>query len=895
MVAAAWEADLATGEARRRLTAILFTDVVGSSRVTGADEQAGLRLRDRHRSLVRAQVERYGGRLVEAPGDETLSTFESALDAVHAALAIRGALVSESGLALHMGLHHDEVLFRDDEVFGEGVNIAARIRQLAAPGEILVSGEVANAVHNHPEIAASPRGEHKLRNIDRPVSLFALSGTPPHAVVERARPLLRGRSPWRLVAGGAAAAAAAAGFYVYTTGTANPSTTPAQAGERGVVAVLPFAVRGGDDLSYLREGMVELVSSKLAMSDTIRPVDPHSLLAYVTRELKGEVTPETAGQAARHFHAAHFVLGSAVQVNDQLHIEASLYASGEPREPRRRIALEGQHAKLLGLVDGVATDLMKGLATKVGRFDRLGAVTTTSPDALRAFLEGNAALRHWRTEQASELLERAVALDPEFALAWYRLAWSQLWSGDSKSHGLGRATQAMNKATALADRLPPRERDLFRAFVDSFEGRIPDAETRYRRILRDNADDWEAWNGLGELLTHYNPYRGRSVLEAKGPFERALALDPEHPNPRIHLLGYAFANGDPETAWRQAEWFIQNTDYFGLIFRVLKAYSKQGRDEQVQVLERVEAFGDYGPALYAMGGLPREPRKEVLALIARGAPELLWEARSVDALAEVGGGRLTAWRENNEVQQRELRGRDAALLESELIPAAYLSAFPFMPVSEKELRAQSDHLKALSTSRDARLGVAYRPYLAGLVSVRLQDSAAVEGALSELDRTKGPALAPWVPSELAASLRAYSAATRGDQAEALRILQTLPTRPLTKDLLNSTGEINFRLLDRFLTALAHEATGHYEQALGFHQNIGNDAERVLGGPQALGRAHLLEKLGRSTEAIGEYEKLIALWADCDPELRPRVEQAKARVAELRAALATPSVSPRKGY
>jgi class 3 adenylate cyclase len=99
----------------RRLAAILFTDTVGSTAVTARSESAGLALRDRHRALVRTQVERYRGRFVEAPGDESLSTFESAVDAVHAALAIQEALYGDPELEVRMGLHLGETMFRGEE------------------------------------------------------------------------------------------------------------------------------------------------------------------------------------------------------------------------------------------------------------------------------------------------------------------------------------------------------------------------------------------------------------------------------------------------------------------------------------------------------------------------------------------------------------------------------------------------------------------------------------------------------------------------------------------------------------------------------------------------------------------------------------------------------------
>ena len=116
----------------RRLAAILFTDIVGSTAVTARSESAGLALRDRHRELVRTQVERYHGRFIEAPGDESLSTFESAVDAVHAALAIQQELQGDDELQVRIGVHLGETIFRGDEFFGDGVNIAARIRELAA-------------------------------------------------------------------------------------------------------------------------------------------------------------------------------------------------------------------------------------------------------------------------------------------------------------------------------------------------------------------------------------------------------------------------------------------------------------------------------------------------------------------------------------------------------------------------------------------------------------------------------------------------------------------------------------------------------------------------------------------------------------------------------------------
>jgi class 3 adenylate cyclase len=140
----------------RRLAAIMFTDIVDSTAVTARSESVGLALRDRHRVLVRTEVERYHGRFIEAPGDESLSTFESAVGAVHAALAVRQQLDGDAELQVRIGIHTGETMFRGDEVFGDGVNIAARIRSLAEPGGICISDEVRHAIRNQESLETVP-------------------------------------------------------------------------------------------------------------------------------------------------------------------------------------------------------------------------------------------------------------------------------------------------------------------------------------------------------------------------------------------------------------------------------------------------------------------------------------------------------------------------------------------------------------------------------------------------------------------------------------------------------------------------------------------------------------------------------------------------------------------
>jgi adenylate cyclase len=150
----------------RRLAAILFTDVVGYTALMGRDEAAGRR--------VRAQVERYHGSWIEEKGDESLSVFPSALEAVNCALALQAELEGDSELSLRIGVHLGGVTLEGGRVYGDGVNVAARIRPLAEPGGIAVSDPVRDSIKNQPGISALSQGKPELKNVSESVTVWSL-------------------------------------------------------------------------------------------------------------------------------------------------------------------------------------------------------------------------------------------------------------------------------------------------------------------------------------------------------------------------------------------------------------------------------------------------------------------------------------------------------------------------------------------------------------------------------------------------------------------------------------------------------------------------------------------------------------------------------------------------
>jgi TolB-like protein len=268
---------------------------------------------------------------------------------------------------------------------------------------VCISEKVYDDIRNHPEIRATFLGEKSLKNVKRPIRVYALAAngrlnaaTEPAVRVfdeHKERPRLRGG----LLAAGLALLVVIASYPIvsrYVGGLKSAEHLPPASPT--TVAVLPFSVSGGKDLGYLAEGMVTLLSTKLDGAAELRQVDPHSLLSFIKREGGWTPDPERGQQVAEHFGAGLYVLGSILDVSGRLHIEASIYDARKAADVAHA-TVEGDADRVLDLVDGLATELLAGRLTGPGeRIARMSAMTTHSFPALKAFLEGETAFRAGR-------------------------------------------------------------------------------------------------------------------------------------------------------------------------------------------------------------------------------------------------------------------------------------------------------------------------------------------------------------------------------------------------------------------------------------------------------------------------------------------------------------------
>ncbi len=159
----------------RRLAAIMFTDIVGYSSMMQKDEEYAGRMRERHRQIFNRWHNQYRGKVLQYYGDGTLSIFSSTTDAIECAVAIQQSLKRNPKVPIRIGIHIGDITYSDDEVYGDGVNIAARIESLCVPGGVFISGKTYDDIRNHPKLKAKSIGYFPLKNIQKEMEVYAIT------------------------------------------------------------------------------------------------------------------------------------------------------------------------------------------------------------------------------------------------------------------------------------------------------------------------------------------------------------------------------------------------------------------------------------------------------------------------------------------------------------------------------------------------------------------------------------------------------------------------------------------------------------------------------------------------------------------------------------------------
>jgi adenylate cyclase len=488
---------------QRRMAAILAADVVGYSRLMGADEAATLAALNAHRKeLVDSKISEHQGRIVKLTGDGMLVEFPSVVNAVACAAAVQRGMVDRNvgvspdrRIEFRIGVNLGDVIVEGDDIFGDGVNVAARLERLAQPGGIAVSGTVHDHIGNRLDVEFKDIGDHTLKNIARPVHV------------------------WRWVSEPASEA---------------PAGPPLTLPDRPSIAVLPFDnLSSHDEETYFSDGITEDIITGLARFRSLFVIARNSSFAF-----RGKLMD--LAEIGRRLGVSYLLEGSVRRAGNRVRITAQLIeaANGTHLWAER---YDRSLDDIFAVQEEVAQMIVYALFGRIqeASVDRSVRLPTANLTAYDCFLRGLAHLRGYADDQnqrALEILEKAVALDPRFALARSFLALVQV-----TMHGSATATAEVLEAAfaeaRLAVELDPQESRCHRILsnICLYRRAYDMAEYHVSKAFDLNPNDADAMMQMGRVLgARGRPEDGLRFLQA------AIRLNPLHPPYYNGHLGVVF-------------------------------------------------------------------------------------------------------------------------------------------------------------------------------------------------------------------------------------------------------------------------------------------------------------------------------------------------------------------
>jgi TolB-like protein/class 3 adenylate cyclase/Tfp pilus assembly protein PilF len=447
--------------ATRRLAAILAADVAGYSRLMGADEEGTHeRLKAHRRELVDPKIREQSGRIVKNTGDGLLAEFPSVVDAVRCAAEIQRAIIDrEAGMTedrrirFRVGINLGDVIAEDGDIFGDGVNVAARLEALSEPGGICISRMVRDQIRDKLAFALDDMGEQSVKNIARPVRVYALR---PEAIANLPAPSLP-----------------------FASQVPQPPVAP-----RLSIVVLPFANLSNDpDQRYFADGITEDLTTDLSRVAGMFVISRNTAFTYQGKRVDTK-------QIGRELGVRYVLEGSVRRSGNQVRVNAQLIdAATDAHLWAERI--DGNAADLFDVQNEITSRIAVALNIELVAAD--AARATVHPDALDYFLRGRAASNKPQTRdtraEAISMFERALALDPRSVAALSSLAGVLA----------GRAIDGMAE-TAAAD-IARAERLADRALAES--PRSPVAHYAKGQVLRAQAQVLRAEGRCEDAIAVY--------------------------------------------------------------------------------------------------------------------------------------------------------------------------------------------------------------------------------------------------------------------------------------------------------------------------------------------------------------------------------------------------------
>jgi adenylate cyclase len=533
---------------QRKLAAIFSADVKGYSRLMGEDEVATIRTLTSYRDVMAALIQEHGGRVVDSPGDNLLAEFPSVVQAVECAVEVQAQFKARNAelpqnrrMEFRIGINLGDVVVEGERIYGDGVNIAARIEGLADGGGICISGTVHDHIENKLALGYDYLGEKAVKNIQKPVRVYRV----------------------RMEVGDAAPEV----------------STELESPDKPSIAVLPFVNMSQDtEQEYFSDGITEDLITDLSKISGLFVIARNSVFTYKGKAVK-------VNQVSQELGVRYVLEGSVRKAGDRVRITAQLVDAGTGGHlwaERYDRDLED----IFALQDEVTQKIVAALEVKLGKDEkkRLVHKETDNLEAYDWYLRGLECSNRFTQKanaQAREMFEKSVDLDKSFAHAYAGLGWTYFndwtrgWSQDPQS--LDKAFELAQKATSLNESLPQAHYLL--GFVHLWERRHEDAIAALEKVIALEPNDADGHAGLAEILT----WVGREE-EAVELVKEAMRLNPHYPVWYLTILGWAYTIMEryEEAIEALERALIRNPDLLSTHIALATIYSKTRRMDEAR-------------------------------------------------------------------------------------------------------------------------------------------------------------------------------------------------------------------------------------------------------------------------------------------------------------------------
>lgn len=534
----------------RRLAAILAADVEGYSRLMGDDEKATVQTLTEYRQVFTEYIERHQGHVVDTAGDSVLATFESPVEAVECAVEVQRELARRNRnlaehrqMAFRIGINLDDIITREDgTVYGDGVNVAARLEGLATPGDITVSGTVFDHVENKLPLSLEFAGEHSVKNVAKPVRAYRVHtqvGSDAARAGSAKKTTRSSGKRWIAVAGGAA-------LIVIVIGAWQLFRTQQSGGLKAepVVAVLAFTNLSGDPKQeYFSDGVSETIIDSLAQVRELKVIARNSSFRYKGKAVDIRTVGEELG-------ANYIVEGSVRRSADTVRVTAQLIDSNSDAHLwSKTFDRELTAENLFAIQDDIASAVVRAISGTYGVLNKtaLDAIKRAPPrdlDSYDCVLLWFAYLQEQSLDTfraTRDCAEEAVKTETDYAPLWVVLTSTRRaeyqHGYDQQSGALDRSLEAGQRAVQLDSNA--RGAHYMLALTLFFRGQLDAFKLEADRALQAGSGTGQGGLGL------YYLYAGEWEKGLK-MIEKAKELDPYYP-PWYH-------NGEFHDAYRKKDY-----------------------------------------------------------------------------------------------------------------------------------------------------------------------------------------------------------------------------------------------------------------------------------------------------------------------------------------------------